>query len=202
MLDLALKTTSLFGGAERASSDEALAARVRASGDTAAFAQLVTRYRGRMVTLARRMLLGANPDEAEDIAQEAFAAAYHKRTTFRPGEPFRPWLYRIVVNRCLDRLRTHSRRPVFVTLEQAAEPISADGDPLTAVLADEREVRLTAAVAALPPHHRAVFLLRHLDDLSYTEIGAATGLPPGTVKTHLFRARAQLRQYLAGYLEL
>ncbi len=183
------------------STDEALAERVRASGDVAAFSLLVTRYRVRVVALARRMLAASGPDEAEDIAQEAFVAAYDKRGTFRRGEPFRPWLYRIAVNRCLDRLRAQARRPALIEIGSVAEPSLPGSDPLDALLTDEGEERLAAAVAALPPKLRAVFLLRHLDDLSYEEIAAATGVPLGTVKTHLFRARAQLRAALAGYLE-
>ena len=62
------------------------------------------------------MLAAGRPDEAEDVAQEAFVAAYDKRAVFRRGEPFRPWLYRIAVNRCLDRLRAQSRRPALVEI--------------------------------------------------------------------------------------
>ena len=183
------------------SSDEALAERVRADGDVAAFSDLVTRYRARVTALARRMLTASSSDEAEDVAQEAFVTAYDKRATFRRGEPFRPWLYRIAVNRCLDRLRAQSRRPIFVEIGSVTEPAGSEGDPLESLLSEEGEERLAAAVAALPPKLRAVFLLRHLDDLSYDEIAAAAGVPLGTVKTHLFRARAQLRAALAGYLE-
>ncbi len=184
--------------------DEVLAARVQATGDLDAFAQLVTRYRVRLTGLARRMLTGmgsGGPEEAEDVAQEVFLAAYDKRATFRRGQPFRPWLYRIAVNRCLDRLRAQARRPLMTDLEDRPELSGEGDDPLGVLLAEERDVRLQAAVAELPPKYRAVFLLRHLDELSYEEIAVATSLPLGTVKTHLFRARAQLRQALTGYLE-
>lgn len=183
-------------------SDEDLAERVRTSGDTAAFAQIIARYRGRLVALARRMLLerGGGSDEAEDVAQEALVAAYHRRETYRRGEPFRPWLYRIVVNRCLDRLRAQSRRPTLGAFDDLPEPEASEGDPIHTLLADEWEAELAKAVAALPPRHRAVFLLRHLDDLTYEEIAIATDIPMGTVKTYLFRARAQLRRELTGYL--
>lgn len=186
--------------AREEASDEALAERVRATGDVAAFGVLVTRYRARVVALARRMLAAHAPDEAEDVAQEAFVAAYDKRLTFRRGEPFRPWLYRIAVNRCLDRLRAQTRRPVLVDLTTIAEPALAGGDPVETLLTEEGEQLLSAAVAALPPKLRAVFLLRHLDDLSYEEIAVAVGVPLGTVKTHLFRARAHLRAALSEYL--
>jgi RNA polymerase sigma-70 factor (ECF subfamily) len=142
----------------------------------------------------------ADADDAEDVAQEAFVAAYDKRLTYRRGDPFRPWLYRICLNRCLDRLRARARRPRPQRWEDAgAEPASVSPGPLPLLLAEEREARLQEAVAALPPALRAAFLLRHLDDLSYAEIAAATGLPLGTVKTHLFRARALLRGALTEY---
>lgn len=187
--------------AREEASDEALAERVHASGDVAAFGVLVTRYRARVVVLARRMLAAQASDEAEDVAQEAFVAAYDKRSSFRRGEPFRPWLYRIAVNRCLDRLRSESRRPALLEIESVPEPSLSGGDPVEALLTEEGEKLLSAAVAALPPKLRAVFLLRHLDDLSYEEIAAAVGVPLGTVKTHLFRARAQLRGALSEYLD-
>lgn len=188
--------------AREEASDEALAERVRATGDVAAFGILVTRYRVRVVALARRMLAAQSPDEAEDVAQEAFVAAYDKRSSFRCGDPFRPWLYRIAVNRCLDRLRSQSRHPVLLEIASVPEPALSGGDPVEALLTEEGEKLLAAAVAALPPKLRAVFLLRHLDDLSYEEIAAAVGVPLGTVKTHLFRARAELRRALSEYLDL
>lgn len=182
-------------------SDEALASRVSAGGDGAAFAMLVSRYRARLIGLARRML-GGSIDEAEDVAQEVFVAAYHARGRYRHGEPFRSWLYRIAVNRCIDRQRARGRRPETRALDSTPGELVDPGEgPLDALLGDERDVRVQNAVDALPAKHRAVFLLRHLDDLSYEEIAAATELPIGTVKTHLFRARAQLRESLKGILE-
>lgn len=182
-------------------SDEALALRVSLSGDGGAFALLVTRYRGRLIALARRML-GGNAEEAEDVAQEVFVAAYNARDRYRRGEPFRSWLYRIAVNRCIDRQRAQGRRPGVSALEALVqEPVDPGQGPLDALLGDERDSRVQDAVDGLPPKYRAVFLLRHLDDLSYEEIAAATELPLGTVKTHLFRARAQLREALKGLLE-
>lgn len=192
------------GDRAREDTDEALAERVRVSGDAAAFGLLVSRYRARLVALARRMLAdskSSGSEEAEDVAQETFLAAYDKRGTFRRGEPFRPWLYRIAVNRCLDRLRAASRRPLRAErIDLDTFSAQADSDPLEALLTGEGEARLARAVAALPPKLRAVFLLRHLDDLSYEEIATAAGVPLGTVKTYLFRARALLRDALREFL--
>lgn len=191
----------MVGREQDTASDEALAERVRVSGDPAAFAVLVTRYRVRIVALARRMLSGRSAEEAEDVAQEAFLAAYEKRRTFERGQPFRPWLYQIAVNRCLDRLRAQSRRPAQADFHAVSEPSALQADPLGHLLASEGEHLLASAVSALPPKLRAVFLLRHLDALSYDEIAAATGSPVSTVKTHLFRARAHLRAALSEYLD-
>ena len=192
-----LRRAASVWGAAMQTSDEALAERVRATGDTAAFSILVTRYRARVTALARRMLTASGAEEAEDVAQETFVAAFAGRGGFRRGEPFRPWLYRIAVNRCLDRLRAQTRRPAPLDIHAVPEPASADADPLNALLNGEGQRRLSDAVAALPPRMRAVFVLRFLDDLSYTEIASATSLPLGTVKTHLSRARALLRTALA-----
>jgi len=182
-------------------SDEQLADRMRTRGDTSAYGVLIERYRVRLMALSRRML-GSSQDEAEDVVQDALVSAFHKRATYRPGDPFRPWLYRIVINRCVDRLRSRGRHPQPASLEVLPEEPSARGEPLTQILSDERERRLEAAVAEMPTKYRTVFLLRHLDDLSYEDIARAAELPVGTVKTHLFRARAHLRQALEGYLEL
>jgi RNA polymerase sigma-70 factor (ECF subfamily) len=185
-------------------SDEILATRVRATGDTEAFSLLVTRYRGRLIALAHRMLADkhGDTDEAEDVAQEAFVAAYDKRRSYRPDFPYRPWLYRIALNRCLDRLRVHSRRPRSESWDETLSEFVGEPEPLTALLTSEREARLEQAVSSLPPMYRAVFLLRTLDDLSYEEIAVAVGMPLGTVKTHLFRARALLRDALRDYWSL
>jgi len=184
-------------------SDEALAIAVRNSGSTASFGILVTRYRARVTGLARKMMGTGHADEADDIAQEVFLAAYTHRSSFRSGSPFRPWLYRIAVNRCLDRLKARSRQPVVTEWESGPEPALPDThEPLNAVLSVELDIVLQRAVDALPVNHRTVFVLRHIDELSYEEIAEATSQPIGTVKTNLFRARAELRRGLSGYLSL
>jgi RNA polymerase sigma-70 factor (ECF subfamily) len=182
-------------------SDEDLATRAALHNDAEAFSLLVDRYRARLCALCKRMLsAGGMSEEAEDTAQDAFVAAYHARAMYRPGEPYRAWIYRIVVNRCVDKLRSGARKPRRVSIESIGEP-GADAGPLEQLISNERESRLRHAIDKLPDKYRAVFLLRHLDDLSYEEIAVAVELPLGTVKTHLFRARAQLRESLKDVLE-
>ena len=179
-------------------SDEALAERVRLSGDVAAFAVLVARYRSRVIALSRRMLGPGGWDEGEDVAQEAFVAAYDKRASFGAASRSAPGCIAspstAAWTACAPRPAARARGYRQLCRSRAL----SGGDPMDALLAEESEARLEEAVAALPPKLRAVFLLRHLDDLSYDEIALATGLPMGTVKTHLFRARAQLRAGAGG----
>jgi RNA polymerase sigma-70 factor (ECF subfamily) len=182
-------------------SDESLAIQVRNSGDKTAFGIIVGRYRARIIGLARKMMGTGHSDEADDVAQEVFVAAFMHRAAFRPGSPYRPWLYRIAVNRCLDRLKARSRQPQFTDWDSAPEPsVRDDREPLGNFLAAELDSVLQKAVDALPVNHRTVFVLRHIDELSYEEIAEATNQPIGTVKTNLFRARAALRVELSPYL--
>jgi RNA polymerase sigma-70 factor (ECF subfamily) len=183
-------------GANRNSSqDEPDLLRRCREGDTAAFGVLVARYRDRAHGLALR-LLRSHPD-AEEAAQDAFVAAWRAIREFRGDAAFGSWLYRIVWRKAIDRaevIRNRTRREVAVDDPARMESVgSADpaGDPPadTAVAA-----RLERLIAELPETARGVVTLFYYRDLSVAEIGAALGIPEGTVKTHLYRARAALRE--------
>jgi RNA polymerase sigma-70 factor (ECF subfamily) len=186
---------------QTAISDEQLFERVCRSknGDPASFDLIVTRYRARIVALVYKMLASTQTSiDPEDVAQEAFIDAFRHRATFRHGEKLRPWLYGIAVNRCLDHLRTRSREDIsHVEPEHLETVIEADraisDNPLDILLDRVETDALERGVASLPPKLRAVLILRYLDDMQYEEIAAALSLPVGTVKTNLFRARAELR---------
>jgi len=182
-------------------SDESLFERTCRGDDHAAFSQLVTRYRLRVNALVRRMLTSAQTAiDPEDVAQEAFLDAYRRRATFRRGSLFRPWLYGIAVNRCVDRMRMLDREATVEILEgdDDSESIHSAGapDPVDILMRAQELRAIDRAVGFLPPKLRAVLVLRYVDDLSYEEIATACELPLGTVKTHLFRARAELKRRL------
>ena len=122
--------------------------------------------------------------------QDAFVSAYDNLSSFRRGSTFRPWLYKILVNRCIDRLRASQRTSVSEDLDFYAD---TSPGPLETTVKNDQIRRISQAVSLLPPNLRIVFLLRHMEDLSYAELSKVTGLPEGTVKTHLFRARARVR---------
>ncbi|RJQ08627.1 MAG: sigma-70 family RNA polymerase sigma factor [Bacillota bacterium] len=164
------------------------------------FGDLVARYQSRIYNMAYRIL--HNREEAEDITQETFLNVYRALDSFK-GDRFSPWIYKIASNLCLDYLRR--RRPSVVSLDA---PVGPDGDitremadetrsPEDAALADALGSHVQRAIDSLPPKYRAVVVLRHMQDLAYEEIADALGLPLGTVKTRLFRAREILRVRLA-----
>jgi len=182
-------------------SDETLVAQ-HLQGDAQAFAELVTRYTAPIFNLAFR--LTGDRAEAENVTQEAFLRAYAALPRSRADLAFKPWLFQIAVNLCRDLAR--KKRPAaFAELAQeddiAPEEASEDQSPLLLETVAERELEeaLARAVAGLPEAYRAVVTLRYTEGLSYEDIAAALGLPVNTVRTHLFRAKAMLRQMLADW---
>jgi len=163
------------------------------SGDAGGFEGLLDRHARRVHDLARRILRDAH--EAEDATQQAFFNAWRALDRFDERRPFRNWILRITTNLCRNRLaarrvRRHELKPVGGDADPppdppAREPAALDVPPLPADL--ER------ALAALPEAYRSVVVLRYLNDLPLEEIAEVLALPIGTVKTHLFRARAALR---------
>ncbi len=170
-------------------------------GDVNAFESLVTAYEKNVYNLALRMT--GSPEDAEDMAQEAFIKAYNSLPSFRGDSKFSVWLYRIVSNVCLDFLRKKNRRS---TVSLSAE--DDDGEDVQLDLPDMSqspeellEKKLTResvrrGLASLPPDARQILLLREIQGLSYEEIGETLGLEPGTVKSRIFRARKKLCAYL------
>lgn len=185
-----------------AASDEELVERAK-RGDRSAFDELIAAYQRPIYHLALRYC--GHPEDARELAQEVFVRAWLKLGTFRDGLPFRPWLYQVAARVCLNaaarpRLRTWSLEPADDDdrpLDPAGPP---DDDPAAQAAGGEFAAAVQRAVAALPPPYRLVMLLRHVKQLSYPEIATACDLPLGTVKTHLHRARARLREQLAELL--
>ena len=170
-------------------------------GDANAFEYLVAAYEKNVYNLALRMT--GNPEDAEDMAQEAFLKAYSSLDSFRGDSKFSVWLYRIVSNVCLDFLRKQKKAQTFsLSMEDDDGEESELELPDTRRLPeDELEKKLTRdavqrGLAQLPEDARQILLLREIQGLSYEEIGEALGLEPGTVKSRIFRARKKLCAFL------
>ncbi len=173
--------------------DEAALIEKAARGDRDAFGSLYDRHASFVYNVALRMVY--DHGEADELAQEAFVAAWKKLPGFRGGAAFRTWLYRIVVNRGVSLLR--SRRP---SQEMSDEAMSrrTDGcrftedDPARAAERRQAEERLRAFLDRLDPDRRAAVILREIEGLSYDEIAHITDVPVGTVRSRLARARDDL----------
>ena len=134
-------------------------------------------------------------DAANDCAQETFIRAFRALHQYDPSLPLAPWLYRIATNASLNHVqRWHAHESPVEEMPESAEP-DESGPELTAIRGEEVS-EVLAAMAELPPHYRAALTLRHLQQLSYQEVADALGIPLGTVKTHLHRARTQLKARL------
>jgi RNA polymerase sigma-70 factor (ECF subfamily) len=174
------------------SDDDATLIAATLEGRSEAFGTLVERYDRAVYNLCLRTLRDA--EEAKDATQEAFFKAFRALRTFRPGAKFSTWIFSIAYHACCDRLQ---RRKRFADAEL---PDRADAGPGPDAIAERHdEARaLRAAIDGLPEKYRAVITLYHLQGRQYDEIAEVLGLPMGTVKTHLFRAKDLLRRRLAG----
>ncbi len=178
-------------------SEPALVSRA-AAGDAAAFQGLVERHRSMVYRLAYRF--AGNHYDAEDIAQDVFIKVYRSLDRFRHDAQLSSWLYRIVMNACIDHRRRHVAagvRPFGAEAEQRMHDTpEATPGPETRAYAGELGGVLTAEIARLPPGQRIVFLMRHEEGMKLGEIATALGLAEGTVKRQLHAAVHRLRRAL------
>jgi len=179
--------------------------RAAKNGDLAAFETLVKRHERRIYGLARR-LTGSEHD-AQDVTQQTFLSAVKNLSGFRETAAFSTWLTTIAANAALKVVR--KRRGLQTTsLDEATDPDEDGQIPHPEYIADWRETPdrlaqraethrlLDAAIAELAPVHRAVFLLRDVEDLSIRDTAKALGISEANVKVRLLRARMQLRERL------
>jgi len=167
------------------------------SGDAGSYDYLVSKYMKRVVSIAWGIV--RNADDAEDLAQEAFVKAYQTIERFKPGEPFGPWIYRIVTNLALDVLK-HRNRFRHEELTDSHPASRGDRADLTAV-SNELASRIDAAIQSLPEMQRGVARLFLVEHFEHAEIAEMTNLSEGTVRSHLSLARAKLRERLADLYE-
>lgn len=172
-----------------------------AEGDRTAFHTLVERHRPMVYRVAYQY--AGNHHDADDIAQEVFIKVFQSLARFRQDAQFTSWLYRIAMNACIDHQRRQSphvlRRDTAdpdLAMQTAPEP--APGPEQVAAGA-ELGIALEAAIGALPPRQRLIFVMRHHEGLKLHEIASALGLQDGTVKRQLHSAVHRLRKVLAAH---
>ena len=179
--------------------DKELVARLQA-GDLQALNHLIDRYKDEFYRLAYRIM--GNKEEAEEVLQDTFLRAYQKIGSFEGKSRLSTWLYRICVNQCLNRREDLKKFALTKTYDPAVA-MGIQNMPSTQDTAAEYETaelqqQVARAVARLKPDQRMLVSLYYLQGFSCAEIGEILQKPLGTVKTHLFRARNNLKKLLAG----
>jgi RNA polymerase sigma-70 factor (ECF subfamily) len=179
-----------------AASDRELVA-IAVEGFDGSFEQLVRRYQRPIAAYVYRMV--GNYESALDLTQEIFINVYNSLSRYRSEFKFSTWIYKIAHNAAVDHLRRSSTREQSLVAGTESDsydlPIeSANPTPEQESERKERRGEIESVVRTLPANYRELIILRHSQDLSYEEIVEVTGLPLGTVKNRLFRAREMMRQ--------
>lgn len=185
-----------------ADDDSALVARCVA-GEERAFQTLVERHQRRVFTIAFGVL--RNRDDAMDVVQDAFVKVYRHLPSFKGQSRFTTWLYRIVMNLCIDKKRRQTREAQVAYDDARAH--DADGALARPSLAsihidgpdrayDRRELReqMERTLDTLSPSHREILVMREVEGLSYEDLSEALDIPKGTVMSRLFHARKRFQQ--------
>lgn len=187
-------------GGENAVTEQELVARAKA-GDDEAFAQLMRDNEKRIYNLTLRMT--GNPEDAMDLAQEAFLNAWRGLKFFKGDSAFSTWVYRLASNACIDFLRRQKRRqdisvPMPTYEDDDSQPDIPDDRFQPEQELERRELRqaVLQGLEQLSHEHRQVLVMREINGLSYQEIADVLDLEAGTVKSRIARARISLRKIL------
>jgi RNA polymerase sigma-70 factor (ECF subfamily) len=166
-------------------------------GDQDSFALLVQQHQRRVFNLVYRML--QDYEEANEVTQETFLAAWQGLPSFRGDARFSTWLYRITYNCALKQLEQRKRDraiQIGVQAEQIIANATCEQRVDAQLEAHDRQAMVHEQLANLPAKYRIVLILRHLQDMTYEEMAEILTTPIGTIKTHLFRARNLLKERL------
>ncbi|MDA8406225.1 MAG: sigma-70 family RNA polymerase sigma factor [Deltaproteobacteria bacterium] len=204
LICLTLASVSLVGcSTDNRDDDEELVKRC-AGGDREAFNDLVVKYQKKVFSVAYRFV--GDPEEANDLAQEIFTAAYQNLKSFRGDSKFSTWLFQIATNRGKNRFKYLKRRGFFTN--KGSSETDDEGDQSHRALPDQtanpeellsgNQIRkaVIEAINELEPDHREIVILRDIEGLSYDEIARILDLPEGTTKSRLHRARMVVKEKL------
>lgn len=210
MTEIGLRTTSASATAPdgRGEEEATLVARLK-SGEESAYAEVIELYGGRCLAVARRFM--RTEDDAQDAVQDAFLSMFKNIDRFDGQSRLSTWLHRIVVNACLMKLRSRSRRPetsidallpTFVEDGHSSKRYHSWSEDGPAGHAERAEVQrlVREKIDELPESYRNVLLLRDIEGLDTAETAEVMGMTETAVKTRLHRARQALRELLDGYM--
>jgi len=167
-------------------------------GEEKAFNELVNLYKKKIFNLVLRMV--RNKEDAMDLTQEVFVKVYHSLKDFRGQSSFSTWLHRIAVNLCLNFTQRDKFRS-FISLPDLVQPVISSSSPLKDFEKKELDKAIDRAVSNLPKKQRAVFVLRHYQELPHSEIAKVMDKSEGTIKANYFQAIKKLKKSLAHFVE-
>jgi RNA polymerase sigma-70 factor, ECF subfamily len=179
----------------QAEQDDIQLVKASQQGDQDAFALLVQKHQRRVFNMSLRML--QDYEEASEITQEAFLAAWQGLPSFRGEACFATWLYRIAYNCSLRQLERHKRERALqaaIQAEKILEEVNKVRQVEDILELRGRQTLVREQIEKLPARYRMVLILRHLQEMTYEEMAEILAVPIGTIKTHLFRARHLLKE--------
>jgi RNA polymerase sigma-70 factor, ECF subfamily len=169
------------------------------NGDTEVYSELVKRHQSRIFYLGLKFL--KHFEEAEDFTQEVFIKGFEKLESFSGKVPFSAWLFRIGYNHGVNKYRSVSGKPVNEEFQEERDGAAEDrqDSPEDEIVRKEEKNQIREILKKLPEIYNIVIRLRFFDGLSYAEIAEALGKPVNTVRSHLFRAKQQVRELYERY---
>jgi RNA polymerase sigma factor (sigma-70 family) len=204
-----MQTQNLVTSIDMAALSDAYLAQQALAGDQGAFEVLVRRYSTPLFNFICHFL--GDYDQACDVLQQVFMRFFTSLPKLGTGDPFKPWLFQVARNCCVDELRRRRRYAIqFSQLEAENDENDIsflneipDAGPLPEELAERHDLQQTLreAIESLPPKFRAVVLLRYTSQLSFTEIGRTLNMPEATAKTYFHRAKVLLRKILSNQMQ-
>ncbi|MBB4825225.1 RNA polymerase sigma-70 factor (ECF subfamily) [Sporosarcina luteola] len=160
------------------------------AGDKQAFANIINKYKNPLYATILRMT--KNPQDAQDLVQDAFIKVYRNLHKYDGSGPFSGWLYRVAINHCMDEFRKKRYSTVQVQMDE--EKIVNPTHPEIVFLKKEKSRQLERLISTLPVDERLIILLRYVNEISYEEIAELMGVPLSTVRNKLHRAKKKMRE--------
>lgn len=160
------------------------------AGDKQAYAHIINKYKNQLYATILRMT--KNPQDAQDLVQEAFIKVYRNLDKYDASGSFSGWLYRVAINHCMDEFRKkrHSMTHIEVDEEKVVNP----NHPELVFLKKEKSRQLERLISTLPEDERLIILLRYVNEISYEEIGEMLDVPISTVRNKLHRGKKKMRE--------
>ncbi|PLR92539.1 RNA polymerase sigma factor [Bacillus sp. T33-2] len=160
------------------------------SGNKQAYANIINKYKNKLYATILRMT--KNPQDAQDLVQDAFIKVYHQLGKYDEKGSFSSWIYRVAINHCMDEFR--KKRYKMKQIEMSYEKVVNPDHPEVIFLKKEKQRQLERLIATLPEDERMIILLRFVNELSYNEISELAGVPLSQVRIKLHRAKNKMRE--------